>query len=102
MKLGVQLNVAVAGSKLAPLGRPLAVYTGVSPSGSLAATVKVSRLPSLPLLLPIAASTGARFVFAIVIAIVSLAVSVPSLAVKVAEYGPAWVKLGVQLNVAVA
>ena len=65
--------------------------------------MKVRRLPSAPLLLPIGVSTGARFVFAIVIAIVSLTGAVPSVTVKVTVgCGPACVKLGVQLNVFVA
>ena len=47
--------------KVAPAGRLLAEYSRGSPSGSDAATVKLSSVPSITVLLPIGEITGARF-----------------------------------------
>src|SRR3989339_2252465 len=60
--VGVQLKILVAGVNVAPLGRFVAEYVSVLPFASVADIVNCNAAPSLTVLLPIAASTGAAFV----------------------------------------
>ena len=73
MNEGVQANTPVVALNDAPAGRFVALYVIGSPSASVALTVKLSGEPSAMLLLPIGASTGGRFVFVTVMAIVPVA-----------------------------
>ena len=61
--VGVQLNVRVAASNVAPVGKPLALNVSVlaGRSASLPPITKVSRLSSFTVRFPIAFSTGAWF-----------------------------------------
>jgi len=103
VKLGVQLNVPDVlvpfAVNVAPAGSGAAVSDViVSPSGSTADTVNVIGEFEAPETEGGAVTTGARSVFVTVIVVVAEPVRA-FVAVKVALYVPACVKLGVQLSV---
>jgi hypothetical protein len=82
LAVGVQLKAPVEPLIVAPDGAPassenVSVFTGMS--ASVAVAVKVTGVPTLPVLFPIAPSTGAWFtsVTEIVIAAVPLIAGVP-------------------------
>ncbi len=65
------MKVWVAGSKVAPVGRLLALKVRASPSGSLPVTVNWKSCPSFTVLEPMGLSTGERFTFPTVMVIAS-------------------------------
>ncbi|MNH44939.1 hypothetical protein D3C79_1072440 [compost metagenome] len=64
---------------LAPVGAFTKLYVKLAESESVAVAVKVNKIPSFTVLLPIAANTGAVFASLTVTVIVSSSVNVPSL-----------------------
>src|SRR5436309_3096981 len=106
--MGVQLKTPVAPLMPAPAGAPIRVYVKVFLGSSLpiSLAVKLKRLPSLTVLLPMATSTGAWLTSLTVTVIDSSAwrLGLPLSVIrtmKVYEPGP-WASVGVQLKTPVA
>src|SRR5439155_15284910 len=106
---GVQLKAPVEPLIVAPAGAPasnenVSVFAGTSPS--VAVAVKVTGVPTVPVLFPIAARTGAWFTSftVIVIAAVPFIAGLPlSVATMVTGYTPGpCASVGVQLKAPVA